>query len=249
VVAQTIELPNIRKFFVPDPGMTMIEGDLKGADAYAVAWDSGDEALKEKLRECERTGIKLHTLNARSIFGDPVTPHAYAKAKIGVHAVDYGCKSRTLAGHLNCRQHEADAFINGWFRAHPKIKAWHERIENQLYRTRSVSNAWGYKRYYFDRVEGLLPEALAWIGQSNTAITINKGMIRVKRELPWVQLLMQVHDSVLAQVPTNRLEETLPLFHRALSVTVPYPDPLTIPVEIKHSPVSWGDMEEWKVAA
>lgn len=240
---------NIKRMFLPDPGYTLIEGDLSGADAYAVAWDSGDERLKEKLKHCEATGTKLHTLNAKDLFGDPVTPANYYKAKQGVHAVDYGCKARTLATHLGGTIADADRFIRGWFTAHPRIEAWHHRVEGDLFRTRTVRNAYGFRRTYFDRVETILPEALAWIGQSTTAITINKALVQVEDRLPYVEVLLQVHDSLLMQVKTKYVKEALPQLKLAFRVEVPYPDPLFIPTEFKLSDKSWGDCEKVKIAA
>ena len=240
---------NIKRMFLPDPGYTLIEGDLSGADAYAVAWDSGDERLKEKLKHCEATGTKLHTLNAEDIFGAPVTQDKYQKAKIGVHAVDYGCKARTLAQHLGCTIADAERFINRWFSAHPGIADWHRRVESDLFRTRTVRNAYGFRRTYFDRVETILPEALAWIGQSTTAITINKALVQVEDRVPEIEVLLQVHDSLLMQCQSRRLQQLFPQLRLAFRVNVPYPDPLIIPTEFKMSDKSWGNCEKVKLAA
>ena len=39
-------LPQIRKFFVPDPGKILFDVDLAGADAQIVAWEANDEPLR-----------------------------------------------------------------------------------------------------------------------------------------------------------------------------------------------------------
>jgi len=125
-----------------------------------------------------------------------------------------------------------------WFEAHPGIKRWHEHTERQLHTHRFVENRYGYRRFYFDRVEGLLPEALAWIPQSTVAITINKIWSNIYHFLPEVQVLLQVHDSLAGQFPRGFDVKRLDTHTR---VAIPYEDPLIIPTGLKTSPLSWGD--------
>ncbi len=246
MVAETIKLPNLRRMYIPDPGMIIIEGDLARADAQVVAWDAGDEGLKKIFR----AGKDIHTENARNIYniseGAEPTKIQRHKAKGGVHAVDYVVSAKTLAAALNISYPEAQKFIDSWFEAHPAIKAWHKRIEKELSETRTVSNIFGFKRKYFDRVEQLLPKATAWIGQSTVAITINKGMINVRRRFDKkeVQILLQVHDSLVLQVPEELFPEIVLEIEHEMLIPIPYSDPLTIPVTFKASSISWGDVED-----
>ncbi len=228
-------LPNVRKLFLPDEGYIIFDADLQGADAYVVAWDSGDEPLKTIFRE----GRRLHAENAKVIFGSEEEPY-YSLAKRGVHATNYGCKERTLAVSLGITIAEAQEFQAAWFAAHPAIKAWHERIQRELHTTHSVRNAFGYRRYYFDRLDSILPEALAWIPQSTVACITNRGLVRLDKELPGFELLMQVHDSIVGQFPVTAGLNALEAIRECMRIPVPYPDPLTIPVKIKTSDRSWG---------
>lgn len=242
MVAQTISLPNIRKMFKADKGYCLVEGDLERADAQVVAWDAGDEALKAIFK----TGLDMHTVNAQAIFrSEKINTHQRDLAKKGVHAVNYGVKARTLAASLGISLDAAQKFIDDWLHAHPAIKHWHDRIDTQLMLTRQVTNIWGFRRYYFDRIETLLPQALAFIGQSTVAITINKALLQIHSQFPSIQLLLQVHDSLLMQVPNNQMPATLPKIKAAMEITIPYPDPLTIPINLKWSSTNWGDMKEW----
>ena len=244
MVAETIELPNLRRMFVPDPGFIMIEGDLARADAQVVAWDAGDEPLKEIFRQ----GLDIHTENAKALYklgdNEPADMQRH-KAKAGIHAVNYVVSSKTLAATLDTTVYEAQQFIDDWFEAHPAIKAWHRRIERELAEKRSVTNIFGFTRRYFDRVDQLLPKATAWIGQSTVAIAIDKGMINVRRRFSRkeVQLLLQIHDSLLLQVPENLYPDIILELEKQMLITIPYDDPLIIPVTFSASSVSWGDGE------
>ncbi len=249
--------PNVRQLYIPDSGYTFFDMDLDRADLQVVVWEADDKELKMALRE----GLDMHCFNAVDLFdikGIPVdelkeTHPNYLEhrnrigykrrqqAKTGAHAVDYYCQARTLAGHLGITVHEAQQFIDRWLGAHPGIRRWHIRIEDQLSRTRSVSNAFGYKRHYFERTGGLLPEALAWIPQSTVACVINRAWLNIHNQAKHIQVLLQVHDSLAGQFPTHRKDESLKLLSSLSRITIPYPDPLIIPTGIKTSPRSWGD--------
>jgi DNA polymerase I len=234
-----IELPNIRKIFIPDSGYTFFDGDLERADLLVVIEEAGDADLRAMVRE----GADIHTENAKLLFETSTpTPPQREQAKRWVHGTNYGGGPRTMAVSCGITVHMAEKLQQRWFAAHPGILEWHTRTASQLRSKRMVQNAFGYRRYYFDRPEGLLGEALAWIPQSTVACYINRIWLRVYELLPDVQVLLQVHDSLAGQMPSNRVEElSASLLDIAGSVSVPYPDPLVIPFKLKTSPISWGD--------
>ena len=46
LASRRLAMPNLRRLLGPDPGWTLFEIDLKGADARVVAWDAGDQSLR-----------------------------------------------------------------------------------------------------------------------------------------------------------------------------------------------------------
>jgi len=251
-----LTLPNVRSLFIPDEGFEFFDMDLDRADLQVVVWEAEDSDLKEVLRK----GIDMHLFNACDIFGikgippeelieshpnyserrASITEVRRQLAKAGCHAVNYFCQARTLATHLGGSVHEAQHFIDSWLGAHPGIKQWHTRTENQLRKHRFVENKFGYRRYYFDRVEGLLPEALAWTPQSTVACVINRAWVNIDEQLPECQVLLQVHDSLAGQYPVHKRDMVLARMKELSTITIPYDDPLVIPVGIKTSTRSWG---------
>lgn len=252
-LGSNILLPNIRKFFIPDPGYILFDVDLAGADAQIVAWEADDQPLKQAFRDhAAGIGPKVHCVNAKAIFGslagqDGKTDPYYSRAKAGVHLTNYGGKARTCASALAISIPAAEHFQRTWFELHPAIPDWHQRVEESLRTTRSVQNPFGFVRTYFDRVDSLLPEALAWIPQSTVAIVIDTAYNRITDNLPEVQILLQVHDSLVGQCPLARWPILKPEIRKALTVQIPYPDPLIIPTGLKTSTRSWGDIhdESW----
>jgi DNA polymerase-1 len=234
--------------YIPDPGKMLVEFDLTGADAQCVAWEAGDEVLKEAFRQ----GLKIHLFNAEMMYGEPITKTdpRYRKIKIGCHATNYGGSANTLVRKTGGTLREWKCFQDKWFKLHPAIRKWHNTTLMQLGATRTITTPWGRKCKWIGRVDiQARNEALAFSPQSTVADTINRGMMQTIREYrkEGVELLLQVHDSIVYQIPTERATELIPLIHRSMEVTIPYPDPLRIPLTCKTSIVSWGHMEDWKL--
>lgn len=250
-------MPNIRELFIPDPGHVITDWDLDRADLQVVVWEADDADLKAALR----LGVDMHCMNAADLYGisgipvdelietHPNYPDHRARigktnrdrAKAGVHAVNYYCQGYTLATALGTTVREAEAFIAGWLNRHPGIRAWHDRTAQQLSEQRFVTNKFGYRRFFFDRIDSVLPEALAWIPQSTVACVINRGLVNLNTNMKYaVQILMQVHDSLVVQLPNHHLHSNLSNVKANLTITIPYEDPLIIPVGCKASAISWG---------
>lgn len=252
MVASTIPLPNIRRFFIPSPGYILVDADLAGADAQVVAWEADDTDLKAAFR----ASLNLHIKNARDVFPNETkhmtdkeikdTDHAggiYHDNKRMVHATNYIGSAKTIAEAIGRPLHAVRQFQHTWLVVlHPGIADWHDRIETQLQNTRTIHNKFGYRIIYFNRVQTLLPQALAWIAQSTVALTCNKGGLQIRAKYPWLQLLLQVHDSLVFQIPISK-ESQLDAIRETLEVPIQYSDPLVIPWGMKTSRQSWGDIE------
>lgn len=233
-------LPNIRNLYVPDPGMEIFDTDLSGADAQVVAWECDCQTMKQLFREKK----KIAAFAAREIFGsaagsDGKNEPYYTRAKMGGHATNYGAWPGTVAKALGISVKEAEKFQNTWFGVFPEIKQWHERVERELQSTRTITNAFGYRKIFFGRLDRALPEALAWIPQSTVAIVTAKAMVIIDAwEL--VELLLQVHDSLVFQLPIQRPDGYVEKVLDSINITIPYADPLVIPWGCKSSTAAWG---------
>ena len=245
MVARTIALPNIRNLFIPDPGHTILDVDLDRADLQVVVWEADDTDLKRQLK----LGVDLHIMNGILLAGKeppdeseliethPNYPEHKGRykqervfAKAFVHGTNYGGGARTMAVAAGTTVRQMEYLQERWFSIHPGIREWHERTEHQLQTQRFVQNAFGYRRFYFDRIEHLLSEALAWVPQSTVANVTNIGLCNLDERIPEVDLLLQVHDSLVFQVPNYLYPSILPQIRNELLIPIPYPEPLTIPV-------------------
>ena len=259
-------MPNVRRLFIPDPGMIIADVDLDRADLQVVVWEADDADLKRQLK----MGVDLHIMNGVQLEGNetppeeelveshPEYPEHYARyskqrqfAKSFIHGTNYGGKARTMGITAGISTQRAEYLQKRWFQIHPGIKAWHDRTMESLLRKREVRNAFGFRRFYFDRIDGILPEALAWVPQSTVAIIINEGLKKIdraviKEEMYPVELLLQVHDSLVFQYEKRYDPVIRPQIRNNLLITVPYEDPLVIPVGMQISDRSWGEVKSVK---
>lgn len=251
------KMPNIRSIFVPDEGMTFWDLDLDRADLQVVVWEAEDEELKTLLR----MGVDLHIKNGADLEGidipvdelietHPNYPEHKRRykaqrefAKSWIHGTNYGGTARTMAVAAKCSVHQSELMQRRWFSLHPGLKRWHDRTKQQLLSRRYVENKFGYRRYYFDRPDALLSDALAWVPQSTVACVINRVWVNIFENEPSIEVLLQVHDSICGQFPTLQTAESLNRLHTLSQITIPYDDPLVIPTGIKLSQISWGDVK------
>lgn len=84
--------------------------------------------------------------------------------------------------------------------------------------------------------------------QSTVALVTFYGALQLEQRCPWVEILLQNHDSLVFQVPEQHAHKINEI-KAGLSITIPYPDPLIIPWGISISRTSWGDCEKLKEGA
>lgn len=242
--------PNLRKMFIADPGFVMVECDLAGADAQVVAWTAGEPKLMEAFRSKNTNkNFNIHLHNAELLWGEKIlkSDERYKKVKTGGHLTNYGGGPSTLMKAMKISKEQAEWFQGTWFTLYPFIKMWHQRVGQQLKKDGTVVTRWGRKMTWHDRAASVFTEALAAEPQSTVGDTINKGLLNVRAEqLPSLQILLQVHDSLLMQFEDKGKEENLEMckrLNRLMEIAIPFPDPLTIPLSWKLG-YNWGEMEE-----
>jgi DNA polymerase I-like protein with 3'-5' exonuclease and polymerase domains/uracil-DNA glycosylase len=238
-------LPNLRDMFIPDEDCEFIEGDLEGADARVVAWEANDPWLKALFRE----GIDIHEETGRELkLSRPLSKRAR-------HAGHYGVTAEGLANRIGRTVHEADLLLRKIFEMSPAIGpvtrkgSWHWKIaqvcaEGNRTQIGILENIFGFRYPVLER--GFYTHGLAWVPQSTIAILTNKILLNVWRQLRQeVQLMLQVHDSLLMQARIEQVDEVLPKITAASQIVLPYPDdPLIIPFSLKRSKLSWGECKE-----
>ncbi|MBY0408855.1 MAG: hypothetical protein K2Q97_01725 [Burkholderiaceae bacterium] len=238
-----LELPNVRKMFMPDENMDMFDIDLDSADLRIVTWESDCAWMKEHFRKGRKPYIEV----MKEYYQNPDMskkshPHEYGMFKALCHGTNYLGTAEGIAPRIGLDV-KATIEIQKWYYGKcPEIKKWQEEIKKQVKGRRYIENVFGYRCYFFDKIEGtIFNQAVAWIPQSSVGCLINRAYVNIDKNLPQVEVLLQVHDSLMGQFPSLGGDESMAAIVKQSEVPLPYSDPLIIPVGIVRSNKSWGD--------
>lgn len=258
----------IRSLFIPDPGMVMIAGDYSKAEAMVVDWEAEDiAAINAHLSK-----VDVHWLRAREIFQIPESieyknPHntyftspvlseetnLYDLRQMGKkckHAGNYGEGPRLLQNQLAAEGYfltfaACKSIIQNFRVNSPFIMAWQRRIREQIKATRILVSSFGRKRGFYGRLnDSLFRAAYAFSPQNTVGEMTEVGGREINERAPFIDLLMNVHDEIVVQVPIGREEEAMKIMRECMiqPLTIKGRE-LIIPVDFKIGP-SWGELEE-----
>lgn len=225
---------SLRSVFVADPGMKFANLDLEQADSRnlgALIWDTfvnefGEEFAGKYLDLCESGDLHTNVCkmsNTQLPWGDGRTDREIADmifyrdktyrdgSKVLGHGSNYLGQPVTMARHTKFPVSAVKLFQLNYFTALPAIPKYHENVAWQLKNFGSLTTLYGRRRFFFGRADdaATLREAVAYSPQSMTADEINRGILDLWRANR-VQLLMQVHDSILFQYPEELEDEIVP---------------------------------------
>lgn len=128
--------------------------------------------------------------------------------------------ARSLKIPMRLAQNFQDAYATGASAAFPAFPKWWRYVAQELQTTQRLVTPYGRERQFFGRPrdDTTLREAIAYVPQSSTADRMNLGLWRIWKELGRdVQLLAQVHDSVVFQYRESDDEDGI--IQRALALT------------------------------
>lgn len=256
----------LRSVFVADPGMKFLNVDLEQADARnvgAICWNLFKDGAY--LDACESGD--LHTTVCRMAWtdlpwGEPETWKDIANqpgyrgltyrdlAKRLGHGTNYLGTPATMAKHSKVQKALIEDFQNRYFRAFPAIKLWHEHVRKQLLSTSTITTLLGRQRVFFARPDEAttLREAVAYEPQSLTGDEINRGMLQLRREANatnrHIELLVQVHDSILLQYRETDEADIVPWALETLKVPISlkHGRTFTVPTDAKVG-WNWGNAD------
>jgi DNA polymerase-1 len=236
-----IVLPNIRRLFLFDPGKTGFDLDGDSADLRVVTGESGCRAMQAYFA----AGAKPYVEIAREFYRDPtITKHhrSYKVMKALCHGTNYGGEANGLAERIGLPVHDIDRMQKWYFGMCPEIKQWQADTVDQFENRGYIENPFGYRLWRHDRMSRKLRnEALAWKPQSTVGVLINKALVAIDETLPEVELLLQVHDSLVGQFDSFIGE---PMKRKILAAaTVPFQcahELVTVPMGLKTSNTNWG---------
>ena len=238
-----LELPNIRTLYIPDPGHTFFDIDLDSADLRIVTGESNCKWMQEQFANKRKPYIEImkEYYHDQSMSKDS-HPREYGLFKSLCHGTNYLGTAAGIAPRIGLNVHETERIQKWYFGLCPEIRKWQDRIKEQVTKRRWIENVFGYRIHFFDRIEGtIFNQAVAWIPQSTVGCLINRAYANIDDNLPEVEILLQVHDSLAGQFETVHGDWALRRIVEESQIVLPYAVPMVIPVGIVSSQKSWGD--------
>src|ERR1700691_4597351 len=240
----------IRRAFIATPGYKLVSADYSQIALRRVAEIPGSEPLQKAFRE----GLDIHAMTASEMFGVPIKgmpPEIRRRAKAINFGIVYGISAFGLANQLGIAREEAGAYIKKYFERFPGIRDYIETTKAYAKQHGFVFTLFGRKCHYPEiRASNASVRSFnerAAINarlQGSAADIIRRAMIRMddalaKQKLS-AQMLLQVHDELVFEVPDSEVEKTLPVITKVM-VDAPLPAlSLTVPLQVEaHAADNW----------
>jgi DNA polymerase-1 len=239
----------IRRAFVAPPGCHLLSADYSQIELRILAHYTDEPALVRAFNEDE----DIHAATASLIFGvelDGVTPDMRRRAKTVNFAVLYGQTDFGLSKELGIGVSEARDFITQYFERFPGIKGYVDATLDAARRQGYVATLMGRRRYFPDihspnRNARLFAERAAVNSpiQGTAADIIKRAMIhvtrRIERENHPAQLLLQVHDELVFEVPDGEIESAAKIVREEMEGAFPLKVPVRADVK---AGCNWNEM-------
>ncbi len=232
----------IRKAFVATPGMKLVSADYSQIELRLLA----EVADVPTLRKAFQDGVDIHAMTASEMFGVPVKDmpaETRRRAKAINFGIIYGISAFGLANQLGIGREEAGAYIKKYFERFPGIRDYMDETKEDCRRDGYVKTIFGRKCHY-PEIKNSNPSIRAFNEraainarlQGSAADIIRRAMVRIEPELEKAklaaQMLLQVHDELIFEVPVEEVDKTLPVVKRVME-DAPHPAvALRVPLQV-----------------
>ena len=229
----------IRQAFVAAPGNVILAADYSQIELRLAAHIADVETLKDAFAN----GEDIHNRTARELFGAE-DRDARARAKTLNFAILYGISRWGLAKRLEVDPDEAQAMIDTYFERFPGINQYISKTLQSVRETGYTETLFGRKTW-FERIkspnqaerQGSERAAINAPIQGTSADIIKRAMARMlpalaEAGLDKVQMLMQVHDELVFELPEGDVEAASAVIRSAMSGAAEPAVKLSVPLDV-----------------
>ncbi len=248
---RTEEGRRVRNGFIAAKGNVLLSVDYSQIELRIVAHMAQDQAMLDAFR----AGQDIHATTAAAIYNIPleqVTKEMRRHAKAINFGLIYGMSAFGLTRSTELTLAEADEFVKAYFTRFPGVKKYLDGIRKQAAQDGYVETLLGRRRYFpalqskqnvqmKNREER---EAINAPIQGTAADIMKIAMLHIpsalKQEGLRAQMLLQVHDELVLEVPKDELEKTVRLVQEVMGSAYKLDIPLL--TEARSGP-NWGEMK------
>ncbi|SNB53660.1 DNA polymerase I [Arboricoccus pini] len=248
IPVRTEEGRKIRGAFIAEAGFELLSADYSQIELRVLAHMADIQALKEAFSQ----DIDIHAVTAAQMFKrevQDVGADLRRSAKMINYGIIYGIGAFGLAQRLGIAQAEARAYIEAYFAQYPGIRDYMERAKAEAREQGYVATLYG-RRCYTPDILSKLPARRSYAEraainapiQGTAADIMKRAMLKVARALETegskTRMLLQVHDELVFEVPTDELHAASALIRREMESAADLSVRLT--VDIGHG-LTWND--------
>jgi len=242
IPVRTEEGRKIRKAFVAEKGMKLISADYSQIELRVLAHMADIPQLKKAFED----GLDIHAMTASEMFGVPIKdmdPMVRRRAKAINFGIIYGISAFGLAAQLGIARGEASDYIKTYFERFPGIKDYMEAIKKEVHANGYVTTIFGRKAHYPD-VNTKNPNLRAFYEraainapiQGSAADILRRAMVRMEDRLQHsrldAQMLLQVHDELIFEVPEDQVDKTIPVITEVMEKATEPALKLSVPLQV-----------------
>jgi DNA polymerase-1 len=242
IPVRTEEGRKIRRAFIASPGHKLVSADYSQIELRLLAEIADIPVLKQAFRD----GLDIHAMTASEMFGVPVKDmpgEVRRRAKAINFGIIYGISAFGLANQLGIAREEASAYIKKYFERFPGIRAYMDATRDFCRTHGYVETLFGRKCHYPDikasnaSVRSFNERAAINARLQGTAADIiRRAMTRMEDALAEkklsAQMLLQVHDELIFEVPDDEVAATLPVVQHTMQ-DAPFPAVLlSVPLHV-----------------
>jgi len=179
------------------------------------------------------------------MFGEK-TKGLRVRAKVTVFGFQYGVGDAGLAKIIQCTQAEAKQYKDRLRALCPSIDKFKRRLSQQIQERGYVQTDHG-RRHYLGKGEYYM--GVNRMCQGTAADEVKARMLAIddmfQIEQPESTILLNIHDDVGSEIPTELLPEVAPIYHKLMEESsIPFELPLPASLEATHT--TWADLEDYK---
>ncbi|WP_316177481.1 MULTISPECIES: DNA polymerase I [unclassified Bradyrhizobium] len=232
----------IRRAFIATPGHKLVSADYSQIELRLLAEIADIPVLKQAFKD----GLDIHAMTASEMFGVPIKDmpsEVRRRAKAINFGIIYGISAFGLANQLGIAREEASAYIKRYFERFPGIRDYMDATKEFCRKHGYVVTLFGRKCHYPEiKASNASVRAFnerAAINarlQGTAADIIRRAMTRVEEALAQkklsAQMLLQVHDELIFEVPDDEVAATLPVVQHVMQ-DAPFPAVLlSVPLHV-----------------
>lgn len=239
----------IRSLFVPGEGYDyIVSGDYSQIELRLLAHLSQDPTMIDGFKK----GQDIHRRTASEVFGiplDEVTPEERSHAKAVNFGIIYGISDFGLARNISISRQKAKEYIDSYFARYNTVHDYMSGLIASAKESGMAVTMFGRRRALpeinsknFTRRSFAERTAMNTPIQGSAADIIKLAMNAVQDELEKrhlkSQLLVQVHDELVLEVPAGEKDEVEQLLKDTMEHIVDLSVPLVVDI---HSGVNWEE--------